>query len=614
MPSDVSSCNIKVPFKVTMDICGSFTVQVLEAEDYSLEVADKEFAGYLKDAVLDAFVVSKSNDSGVAILDVSMNLDADSDFKGEIVTQLQRALMNVSGDNLEIYLKDWANTELLADLRANGMAAALEGDGINELAYDDLEGSYEAGAAALWDGLVALPPQKRSLIATQIPNKNWMAARNGFDNDDDQHHHITFLPLRAGGDSMTFQFQIEQHFSVSTEAMPNYSYDGSPNTDNIATGTSAYAGHLVDETTYGVEKRIVNIVLTRAAPKDFPDVSGESPYTVPDRDTDVVGSKSVNDLSGEVNSAQTAFDTASDLAESSYQTWKAENITDISYNLHVSRKNVADAKFVAAKAALVKALLDLSGNPSSLSLKAAAELAKSKVEAAQADADSYLPLPSEASDLAGKLSTSKEDASAAAAAHRLLVAAKIALAAGEAKLAQEINKANELQEKYDALYESAQDASGESGEIWTDASGHVAELTTELETLVSDLSGARSEAHLAYLDASGAAAAAAADPADATKVQADIDAKVALAEKRAAFLAAKAAAESKLADLSGSIATANLKLADYALFYVYASGVDAASVAANEEDGVVTLFYNARERSVPEISAELLDEDLSNAN
>jgi len=608
----VSSCSIKVPFKVTMDICGSFSVQVLEAEDYSLEVADKEFAGYLKDAVLDAFVVSKSNDSGVAILDVSMNSGSESDFEGAIVTQLQRALMNVSGDNLEIYLKDWANTELLADLRANGMAAALEGDGINELAYDDLEGSYEAGAAALWDGLVALPPQKRSLIATQIPNKNWMAARNGFDVDDDQHHQITYLPLKAGGDSMTFQFQIEQHFSVSTEAMPNYDFTGTNNTDNITTGTSAYAGHLSGETTYGVDKRIVNIVLTRAAPKDYPDVSGQSPYTVPTR-ASVLGSPvsdSVNDLSGAVDSAQTAFNSASVTAEESYQTWKTENAIDIAYKMHESRKNVAQNKFVAAQAALVKALADLSGNPSSLSLKVAAELAKDKVEAAQADRESFdVSPPSPASDLATKLSTSQTDASAAADAHRDLVAAKRALAAGEAMLAQEINKANELQEKYDALYESAQDASGESGEIWTDASGHVAELTTELETLVSDLSGARSEAHQAYLDASGSANP---DPTDAIAVQADIDDKVALAEKRAAFLAAKVAAEEKLADVSGSVATANLKLADYALFYVYAQGLDALAGAGA---AAVTAFYNARERSVPAITpAGLLDEDLSNAN
>lgn len=611
MPSDVSSCSIKVPFKVTMDICGSFTVQVLEAEDYSLEVADKEFAGYLKDAVLDAFVVSKSNDSGVAILDVSMNAGADSDFKGEVKKQLQRALMNVSGDNLEIYLKDWANTELLADLRANGMAAALEGDGVEELAYDDLAGSYEAGAAALWDGLVALPPQKRSLIATQIPNKNWMAARNGFDTDDDQHHQITFLPLKAGGDSMTFQFQIEQHFSVSTEAMPNYSYDGEER--HGATGTSAYAGHLELQTTYGVEKRIVNIVLTRAAPKDYPVVHGESPYTVPDESSVIEGvlDISVNALSGAVDAAQISYDASSNRAESSYQSWKAENITDISYNMHVSRKNVADAKFVAAKEALEKALVDLSNNPTSLSLKAAAELASSKVEAAQADAASYSTLPTEADDLAGKLSNSKEHASAAAEAHRLLVAAKKALAAGEAKLAQEINKANNNQEKHDALYESAQDASGESGEIWTDASGHVAELTTELDELVLDLSGARDAAHTAH-----GVAAAAANPAadDAAAVQADIDAKVALAEKRAAFLAAKAAAVEKLADLSGAVATANLKLADYALFYVYASGVDAASEAANADDGVVTVFYNARERSVPEIPSNLTNEDLSEAN
>lgn len=592
-----------------MDICGSFSVQVLEAEDYSLEVADKEFAGDLRDAVLDAFVVSKSNDSGVAILDVSMNSASESAFEAAIVTQLQRALMNVSGDNLEIYLKDWANTELLADLRANGMAAALEGDGINELAYDDLEGSYEAGAAALWDGLVALPPQKRSLIATQIPNKNWMAARNGFDIDDDQHHQITYLPLKAGGDSMTFQFQIEQHFSVSTEAMPNYDFTGDNNTDNIATGTSAYAGHLSGETTYGVDKRIVNIVLTRAAPEDYPAVHGQS-YPVPTRASELASpvSDSVNDLSGAVDSAQTTYDSASESAEDSYQTWKTENAKDIAYKMHVSRKNVADAKFVAAKAALVKALLDLSGNPSSLSLKAAAELASSKVEAAEADAGSYSTLPTPASGLADKLSTSQTHASAAAEAHRLLVAAKRALAAGEAMLAQEINKANDDQEKHDALYESAQDASGESGEIWTDASGHVDVLTTELETLVSDLSGARSEARNAYTDANTKAAAAAAAPENAVAVQDDIDAKVTLAEKRAAFLAAKVAAVEKLADLSGSIATANLKLADYALFYVYASGVDALVAGA----GAVTDFKAPRERSVPAITpAGLLEEDLS---
>jgi hypothetical protein len=106
-------------------------------------------------------------------------------------------------------------------------------------------------------------------------------------------------------------------------------------------------------------------------------------------------------------------------------------------------------------------------------------------------------------------------------------------------------------------------------------------------------------------------AAAAVDSADQTTVTRDINAKVALAEKRAAFLAAKAEAEKQLNDLSGAVAVANLKLGAYALYYVYATGVDAEAGAGAT---AVTAFYNARERSVPAIPAKLLDEDLAHAN
>lgn len=614
-PPDVSSCSIKVPFKVTMDLSGSFKVQVLEAEDYSLEAADKEFAGYLRDAVLDAFVVSKSNESGVAILDVSMNLGKSSVFRGEVKKQLEEALMNADGDNLETYLKDWANSSLLAELRANGIAAALEGDGLEELEYDDLSGSYAAGAAALWDGLVALPPQKRSLIATQIPNKNWMAARNGFDNDDDVDHQITHLPLKAGGDSMTFQFQIEQHFNVEAEPMDNYEYDytgsGSNDKTNIVTGTSASAGHLPGDAVYDVEKRVINIVLTRVAPKDYPDVAGFS-GSVPTRATilPVPISKSVNTLSTAVDTAQSAFDTASSTAEDSYAAWKSANAAHIAYVMYVREIAIADNKVNAAKEALTKALVDLSNNPSSLSMKLAADQANDKVEAAQSERNDIDPVSDDTS-YATKLTTSKADAAEAAAKHRELVDAKIALAEGEAVLAQKIHTFNDEQAEYDAAYESAMDASGESGEIWTDASQNVAALESDLSDYVAvDLSGARHAAYLANSEA--VTAAAAVDSAVQATVTRDINAKVDLAEKRAAFLAAKAEAEKQLNDLSGAVAVANLKLGAYALYYVYATGVDAAPTGPGAS--AVTAFYNARERSVPAIPTKLLDEDLAHAN
>lgn len=584
----MSGCNIKIPFQVTLDLEGTFKVQVLQADDYPLEAADETITGFLPNGILDAFVVSNASGSDVALLDVAMNLSGEAVFLAAFKEQLESALVDPTlGGSLESYLRGYANDELLKDLRNNGIAAALEADGLEELEYTNLSSSYDNGALTMWNGLVGLPPKTRSLIATQIPNEAWLAAGNGFNNDGGMLK--TSLPLKRGGDALTFQLIIEQQFVVTAEPIENYEYEGQDPAKRATPGVGA--GH-VDGVPYAVPRRVVNIVMRRPVPSANPGIQsasagdmpiasnvyyagpGESSGTsVTDRRAGVAGFES---STGSYAVAQAAAKTA-------YETWYNANIRIQRKDRALTAKDNATAARDAAVAVNTQAQANMAANPSP-ALVAAAARATDALEKAIADlsgADSEYTTANAALGTGDtsdeylaehRVGFAKTQSKAAAAEHKSYLTAKKNLAAAEAKLEKELQLYNKKLAEKASAQESANTAAAEAKDIWEKASG----VVTSIKEALSDLSG-ELDAAIA-LDISknslmgAAAAAATAAPSDVAKADAYQAAIIAHNEAQVALEAAKVAHNAKYLDLSAAVVDANDKLKEYVKFYYYAGG------------------------------------------
>lgn len=589
----MSGCNIKIPFQVTLDLEGTFKVQVLQAEDYPLEAADETITGFLPNGILDAFVVSNASGSDVALLDVAMNLSGQAVFLEAFKSQLESALVNPSvGGSLESYLRGYANDELLKDLRNNGIAAALEADGLGELEYIDLEGSYEAGAQTMWDGLVGLPPKTRSLIAMQIPNEAWLAAGNGFNNDGGMLK--TALPLKRGGDALTFQLVIEQQFDVTAEPIENYEYAGQ---DPVVRATPGVGAGHVDGVPYAVPRRVVNIVMRRPVPSENPAIqvasAGDEPtannisYAGPGEPAPTSVALRRIGVAG-YESSTGSYAVKQKDAKDAYEAWYNGKIRIQRKDRAVVAQTNASAALTAAQTANTQAQANMLANPSP-ALVAAAARATDALEKAISDkstADTEYTTANAAlgtgenSDeyLADHRTVAAKTASKAAAdMHKSYVVAKKNLAAAEAELEKALQLYNKKLAEKESAQESANTAAAEAKVIWENAKS----VFDGVQSAVSDLSDELDEA--IALDISknslmvAASAAAAAAPSDVEKAEDYQAAIITHNNAQVALEAAKVAHNAKFLDLSAAVVDANDKLKKYVQFFYYAGGDAAGS-------------------------------------
>jgi len=578
----MSGCNIKIPFQVTLDLEGTFKVQVLQADDYPLEAADETITGFLPNGILDAFVVSNASGSNVALLDVAMNLSGEAVFLAAFKEQLESALVDpTEGGSLESYLSGYANDELLKDLRNNGIAAALEADGLGELEYTNLEDSYEAGAQTMWNGLVGLPPKTRSLIATQIPNEAWLAAGNGFNNDGGMLK--TSLPLKRGGDALTFQLIIEQQFNVTAEPIENYEHAGQDPVKRADPGVGA--GH-VDGVPYAVPRRVVNIVMRRPVPSENVAIQAASAGDMPDADSvyyiapgESSGASvaswrlSVNESTTGWKDSNNAYQIA---AKTAYDLWEEAKIRLQDKERAVTARTNATAARDAAQAVNTQAQANMAANPTPALVAAAARatdaLEKAIADLSGANAAAALSNTDTSSSVDGLRSDAANKSKDAAERYNGYINAKKNLAAAEAKLENAIQLYNKTLAEKASAQESANTAAAEAKDIWDKANG----VVTSIKSTLSGLSGVLDAAIALDISKNSlmgtAAAAAAAAPSDVAKADAYQAAIIAHNDAQVALEAAKVAHNAKYLDLSAAVVDANDKLKKYVKFFYYAGG------------------------------------------
>ena len=355
----MSSRNINIPCQVTISADGSVSIKTVDAQNYTLSQADATFEGFLRDGLLNAFVVSNGADGEALRLAVDISGTHQGAFVSSLATQLRVAVQNgdenatitdadVSGNtNLEMYLANWAREQLLAELRANGVGAALEGGALENLEFDDFAADLSGGAVDMFEGIRDLSPMLRAVIATQMPNTKFMSYVDVSGHGGAMETFSSHLPIEAG-DSMTFQFIITQNYNV-TETAENVG-ESTANFSSIKTGTASGIAPLIGH--YTVASRTVNIVLKRADA-----AANVGLVAAPANHTNGVLDAAI----GEVTTAENNY--AADVSESrvAFALWNTANSYDVSYNVAVKALTTSSTLYVNAVEAQRLALLDASG-------------------------------------------------------------------------------------------------------------------------------------------------------------------------------------------------------------------------------------------------------------
>jgi len=291
--------NVNVPVQITVALDGTVTLQTIKSEQYNLGPADASFTGNLRDALLDAFVVSNNQGSESPNIAVDLCGNTVAAAQANLADEMRHApKVGTTGTanmvSLKQYLLAFATSQLNAQLATNGIADTLEADAVeNGIDLPNFHSDICGGAISMFDGISALAPHIRALLATQINSSRWESAST-LDSE---------LPLFDGGDSMTFQFIITQHYAVSEEAVSNFSDPSNNNIQGVGPG--------VAPTHYTVATRTVDLKLVR------PDPSGSliAAYT-----TDAYQTADT----APVTAAQDAVDSAMGAAEVAYLAWAAK--------------------------------------------------------------------------------------------------------------------------------------------------------------------------------------------------------------------------------------------------------------------------------------------------
>lgn len=563
----MSSRNINIPCQVTISADGSVSIKTVDAQNYTLSAADATFEGFLRDDLLNAFVVSNGADGEALRLAVDISGTHQTNFVSSLARQLECAVQNgdenatiaendVSGNvNLEMYLANWARDQLLAELRANGVGAALEGGALENLAFDDFKADLSGGAVDMFEGIRDLSPMLRAVIATQMPNTKFMSYVDVSGHGGAMETFSSHLPIE-GGDSMTFQFIITQNYNV-TETAENVG-ESTANNSNIKTGTKSGIAPLIGH--YTVASRTVNIVLKRASAAAR---VGLAAAPADHTDTALTGKQ------GEVTTAENQYATDVSASRVAFALWSTANSYDVSYNVAAKALTTSSTLYVNAVEAQRVALLDASGQVAG-PLYDAAQAAIAKATRAALDLSANIQTEFDLSGNVQDLFSANGSQTTAALLTDLQTknnnvnnsfAALLARQSELVKAQALYNRTNEYneytQEEHAAIVEAANDAETAANSVYairfesySDASGTLGELIGTLdaadnEKYAADISqnAAQAAYDAAVADVSGNATAAqqiiisAAASVLAAQQEATAAAGAALAAARAAHTA-----------------------------------------------------------------------------
>jgi len=491
--------NVNVPYQVTIAVDGSVTIQSVDAQEYSLAAKHAQFNGFLVDDILNAFHVTSNSEFPSAAnvsVDMSDNAVVKSAFIAALANQLKTALLSdtsllnvaTSSASLDDYLMDWANKEIVKQLSANGIASALEAEGLKGMAHTGFNADLTDGATAMFDGLATIAPTVRAVIATQIPNTRWMTAFNDAGEVLDSK-----LPLYDGGDSMTFQFVITQNFVVSEEAVNAGESSGffipgaSPPIGVLNSGNASGVAPLNNVLgQYSVDSRTINLVLTRPSPANYPAVRDEvsAPVAPSTEDRDDAATAVTTALTGPAG-----YNVKAAAAQAAYVAWDAENKKKIASDLAADKAaaavSVYDASVIVQTNALAAAG-DLKAGPLHDAAQRAIEATKQaladKVELESRAATALAALAAAPNNLAFLYGASKAASKAQAEAYKAWTAAQKLAAEEEDKYQAAKDTYDNLMASRLALKESANRAAQKALDQWTGLSGEAVALSTELET------------------------------------------------------------------------------------------------------------------------------------
>jgi len=611
-----SAVNVNVPYQVTIAVDGSVKIETVDAQEYTLAPKHAQFNGYLVDDILNAFKVK--NDSGYpssANVTVEMVESAGvrTAFATALANQLKTALLsdtsllNVATDHasLDDYLMDWANKQIVKQLSANGIAAALEAEGLKDMQHTGFNADLTDGANAMYDGLVTITPTVRAVIATQIPNTKWMSAFNAAGEVMDEK-----LPLYDGGDSMTFQFVITQNFVVEESAQnvgeatgafgpaPGIPIPGSVK-DGGASGvvTSKVLGQ------YSVDSRTINLVLTRPSPANYPNVRDLAPgFEVPVEPSTTSKDAAAGAATDAYNLAPNGYVQKAAAAKQAYDAWDAENkkkiASDAAAAAVVDALSVYNAS-IAVQTSALAAAGDLKEGPLHNAAQraiAATEKARLDWEGLKTAASTALGLLAAApNDLAELYSRSKLASKAQATAYNTwTLKQKLAAEAADAYEALMDKYRLDMAERV-ALQESANTAATKALAQWTGLSG---EAVASINGL-NGVGGARAFANTKHGDWKAA-------EGEVTTAQGTYNA--AKTEANAQTLAAKQILETKAEEVYlAAVAAFNVKRVETLAIIEKANTALGKYVTANgRSDSHLT-------RTVPDATADLFDPAVSAA-
>lgn len=386
--------NVNVPCQVTIALDGTVSIQTIKTEQYNLAPADATFSAPLRDAILDAFVVS--NNEGSEVANIAVDICGNSAIVNAAIAALSAQLVLAhKGEEpeeaddmitLKQYLMDFAATQLNKQLATNGIADTLEADAVeNGIDLPDFVEDMSGGSSSMFDGVGALTPSVRALLATQINSSKWESASTK----------QSELPLKDSNDSLTFQFIITQHYAVSETAKANY--DGSGNIQGVGPG--------VAPTHYTVETRTVDLVLVR------PDPSGNASDSYPNDWT----ASAVTDAQAAVGQALTDLSGAMTAAKDAFTAWADKKALVDAVAAALKYKEKADDIYTKAQAVETAAVIaqgTMRTGPLHLAavdaIAAAAKALSNKIQAAAdyttavgANNDSSIPLATRRGDLDG---------------------------------------------------------------------------------------------------------------------------------------------------------------------------------------------------------------------
>lgn len=601
-----TQANINVPCQVTISADGSVKITTVDAQKYSLTTAHAEFIGFLRDDILNTFVLSDEENQEKLRLAVSIDTSKESAFRNSLLTQLQIAnkkavvggpnTFDLSANDLETYLANWAAERLMAELTANGVASALEGSELEDLQFDNFADDLSGGAADMYTGLVRLTPAVRAVIATQIPNYKYMSYVDVSGNGGAAETFSPHLPMEAG-DTMTFQFVITQNYAV-TEHAQNVGASTVDNAD-IATGNLSGVAPLIGN--YTVPERIVNIILVRANPCDLHGLGDVS-----DNETLIAAEY---DASNNVTTWDVSYNTATTAAQAAFVSWKAVNDVIVAFEDASRNLIVAETLLENAIVAQTQALFDCSGDVAG-PLYDAAQAAIAKVADVSGRVGELTITLGDASgemfDVSSNPTGERSDrASALGSANGLvtstfaaLVVAQAALATARAALDDGLDNSKFQNELYQATLEAAMDASASTAAVydhattaWQDASSGLTTLNGAVQTTYdADVSANNVlvEAQANYDVSSNAEFGALLAAAQSAK-----------AETAAAYAAAAAAAEAVRVHVNTLIVAANTAGSAANIAAQVAAGEDCTATVDNHTPIAQIAAYDPASAATP---------------